>query len=78
MDGAPSNYGFNSYAAGTKRYGAGRDMPNIGPSDPLGYKERDLRTRARNNAILRRLQALQSGNTMSANYLRSPSSAGFP
>lgn len=52
----------NPYAAGKKRYGvSGRDAPNIGPSDPTGYKERDAKAGARRNAVLRRLKAQQKG-----------------
>lgn len=62
--------GFNPFSAGAKRYG-GLSSPTMGPVDPLGYKERDLRTQARRNAILRRLKAQQSSNYMSSNNLRS-------
>lgn len=53
------------YAAGDKIYGGGRDAPNIGPVDPTGYRQRDLKYQARRSAMLRRLQAVQSGNYMS-------------
>lgn len=69
MAAVPSNYDFQPYGAGAKRYGAGRDAPNIGPSDPMGYKERELRSRARSNAIMRRLKATQAGNYMSPGFL---------
>lgn len=57
---ATSNYrgvakaggGFSSYAAGSKTYGGGRSMPTLGPVDPLGYRERDLKLKARRNALL--------------------------
>jgi hypothetical protein len=61
---------FNPYSAGNKIYGGGRSFPTMGKVDPLGYKERDLATKARRNALLRRLQAMQSGRYMSADYLR--------
>ncbi len=64
-----SNYGFNSYAAGNKLYGSGRTNPTMGPVDPLGYNERDRINRAKQNAIIMRLKAMQSGNYMSAPYL---------
>jgi hypothetical protein len=67
--------GFNSYAAGSKVYGGGRSAPNIGPvSDTMGYRERDLKykTRQRNNAILRRLQARQKGDFGSSANLSAP------
>lgn len=63
---------FNPYAAGAKVYGAGRLNPTSGPVDKLGYRERDLATAARRNAILRRLKAMQTKNYMSADYLRNP------
>lgn len=53
------------YAAGNKIYGGGRDAPNIGPVDPMGHTERDLKYQARRDAMLRRLQAMKSGNYMS-------------
>lgn len=67
--------GYNAYAAGSKVYNGGSSAPNIGPvSDTMGYKERDLKykTRQRNNAILRRLQARQKGNYMSSANLSAP------
>lgn len=46
--------GFNGYAAGVKRYGAGRRGPNQGAAkDKTGYGERDRRNEARKNALLR-------------------------
>ncbi len=53
---------FLPYAAGDKIYGGGRDAPNLGPVDPTGHRERDLKYQARRSAILRRLKAAQSGN----------------
>lgn len=62
---------FQRYAAGKKRYGAGRTAPNIGPvADKLGYRQRDNRLRTKRNAILRRMKAKQRGAFASANYLR--------
>lgn len=59
----------NPYAAGNKRYGvSGRDAPNIGPSDPTGYKERDAKAGATRNAVLRRLKAKQRGRYASQDY----------
>lgn len=61
----PGFTSFNPYAAGAKRYGAGRSMPNIGPTQgQLGYAERDNKAKARKNAVLRRLKAQQSGSPM--------------
>lgn len=62
-------YDFNAYAAGNKVYGGGRSMPTIGPVDKLGYRERDLKTRARRNAMLRRLKASSKKKYMSSDYL---------
>jgi len=56
---------FLPYSAGDKVYGGGRDAPNLGPVDPLGYRERDLKYQARRTAMQRRLKALKEGNYMS-------------
>jgi hypothetical protein len=61
--------GFNPFAAGNKQYGL-RGAPNIGPVDPLGYRERELTSKARRNAILRKLKAQQKQNFMSSDALR--------
>lgn len=53
---------FNRYAAGAKRYGLLRDAPNIGPVDPVGYRERDLKAQARKSAVQRRLKAMKDGS----------------
>jgi hypothetical protein len=53
------------YAAGNKIYGAGRTAPNLGPVDPTGYRERDLKYKARRAAMLRRLKAMKEGAFMS-------------
>lgn len=53
---------FLPYSAGRKIYGGGRDAPNLGPVDPTGHNERDLKYQARRSAMLRRLKAVQSGN----------------
>lgn len=63
-------YEFNPYAVGNKIYGGGRSFPTSGAVDPLGYKERDLQTKSRRDALLRRMRAQQSGNYLSADYLR--------
>lgn len=62
--------GINPYSAGEKIYGGGRYFPTSGPVDKTGYRERDLRTQARRNAILRRLKAQQSGNYGSPDAMR--------
>lgn len=61
---------FLPYAAGDKIYGGGRDAPNIGPVDPMGYKERDGKYAARRAAMLRRLKSTQNGNFASADANR--------
>jgi hypothetical protein len=53
---------FLPYAAGNKIYGGGSDAPNLGPVNPMGYRERDLKYQARRDAILRKMKATQSGN----------------
>lgn len=58
------------YAVGNRIYGGGRSFPNIGPSDKLGYRERDKKAAARRSAILRRMQAQQHGRYMSSDSLR--------
>lgn len=66
------SYDYNSYAVGNKIYGGGRSFPNIGPSDKLGYRERDLTHRARRNALLRRLKAGNKQQFMSSAWLGGP------
>lgn len=60
---------FNSYAAGNKVFGGGRSMPTLGPVDPTGYRERDLKLKARRNAVLRRLKANKNKKFMSSDWL---------
>lgn len=61
---------MNPYAAGNKVYNGTRSNPTMGPVDPLGYKERDAKTKLRRNALLRRLKAQQYGNYSSPDSLR--------
>jgi hypothetical protein len=64
--------GFQSYAAGTKKYGAGRSMPNIGNVSGTGlqgYAERDQKAKSRKQAIMRRLKAQSQGNPNSSSIL---------
>lgn len=58
------------YLVGNRVYGGGRPFPNIGPSDPMGYRERDLATKARRSAVLRRMKANRGKSYMSADSLR--------
>lgn len=53
---------FLPYAAGNKIYGGGRDAPNLGPVDPTGHRERDLKYQARRSAVQRRLKAIKNGD----------------
>ncbi|MGS2592247.1 hypothetical protein [Streptomyces hebeiensis] len=67
---APGMKAFNPYAAGNKRYGGGRSMPNLGPvANPQGYAERDNRAQARKNAILRRMKGANTGNPMNSSVM---------
>lgn len=72
QSGINPSQGFNSYAAGDKRYGfSGRRGPNTGMAlDKRGYAERDRRAEIRRNLLLRRLQAGQAGKPMSADFTR--------
>jgi len=62
--------GIAPYAVGNKIYGGGRSFPTSGPVDKMGYRERDAKASARRDAVLRRLQAKQSGKYASADALR--------
>lgn len=65
-----SNKQYMPFLVGNKTYGGGRSFPNIGPSDPTGYRERDLKHKARREAIERRLKALKNKNYMSSDVQR--------
>lgn len=69
---AKAGGGFEANAAGNKVYGSGRSMPTIGPVDPTGYAERDRKTKARRNAMLAQIQAMQGQNSFSAQNLGGP------
>lgn len=58
------------YSVGNRVYGGNRMFPTSGPVDPSGYRERDLVSQARRNAILRRMKARQAGNYASADAQR--------
>lgn len=70
----PAGGGFNPYAAGAKRYGlSGSRTATQGPVSAEGmdgYGQRDRLQNARKSAVLGRMQAAQSGNYMSPDYLR--------
>lgn len=67
-----SQQGFNSYAAGDKRYGLSqRRGPNTGMSlDRSGYAKRDQKIEARRQSMLEKMQAMLSGNYASADAQR--------
>lgn len=54
------------FAVGPRIFGGGRMFPTMGPVDKMGYRERDLKHKARRQAMLNRLKAQQSGNFMSS------------
>lgn len=58
------------YAVGNRVYGGGMPQPTLGPVDRMGYKERDLQTKARRDAILRRMKANNTDNFASADAQR--------
>jgi len=64
--------GFNPYAAGAKQYGPnGGTQATVGPvsaEGQRGYQQRDQEQRARQQAVLQRMQAAQQGNYMSPAY----------
>jgi len=66
-------YDFNQYAAGAKIYNGGSNSPHQGMMlDPLGYKTRDAITKARRNAMLRRLKAGDKKDYMNSSWLGGP------
>ena len=65
----------SSYAAGSKTYRGVSSAPNYGPVNGReGYAERDLKykTRKKNTALLRRIQARQKRRYISADNLSAP------
>lgn len=58
------------YLVGNRVYGGGMPQPTVGPVDRMGYRERDLQTAARRDAILRRLKANNAGDYFSADSQR--------
>ena len=61
---------FSPYAAGRKIYGAVGSSPNMGPVDKTGYAGRDRRLAARRNAVLQKMQGMNSGAFGSPDVLR--------
>lgn len=58
------------YSVGNRVYSGARSHPTSGPVDKMGYRERDAKASARRSAILRRMKAMQSGKSASADALR--------
>jgi hypothetical protein len=59
------------YLVGNRVYNGYSNAPNVGPvADKTGYRERDLKHKARRNAILRRLKAKNKGNYASPDSIR--------
>lgn len=69
---ASNDQSFQPYAAGKKTYGGGRSAPNVGPSDKLGYAERDNKASGMRNALLRRMKAQQKGKMFSSAAMTPP------
>lgn len=64
------DYTFNAYAAGNKVYNGFRSSPHFGGGlDRMGYKERDRATKAKRNALLRRMKKNNAGKFMSSDWL---------
>jgi hypothetical protein len=66
----PRPYSIEQFGAGRKVYRGGSTSPHSGGGlDPIGYKERDARTRMRRNSLLRRMKAANTQNYMNENWL---------
>lgn len=65
-----SQQNVSPYAVGNKIYGGGRSFPNIGPVDKLGYRERDAASKARRDAIMRRMKANMNAKYSSSDSMR--------
>lgn len=61
---------FNPYAAGAKIYSNMTMSPTSGAVDKTGYADRDRRIKAKKNAVLGKLQAMNTGAYASPNVLR--------
>jgi hypothetical protein len=63
--------GFNSYAAGVKRYGPNASSAaTSGPVDPSGYIDREARNRLKKQVYLKWIQDNTKGAYGSANAMR--------
>jgi hypothetical protein len=63
-------YAFNPYAAGAKTYNAVSSSPNMGPVDKTGYAERDMKKKARKQALLQSMKKQAVGAYASPDVLR--------
>jgi len=63
-------YAFNPYAAGAKTYGAVSGSPNLGPVDKTGYAARDLKAKARKQAVMQAMKAKAVGSYADPSILR--------
>lgn len=69
--------GASKYGVGARRYGpAASSAPNVGPSNPAGYMDRDAKAKALRDAMLRRMQAGQKGEFASPAY-QNPAARGY-
>jgi hypothetical protein len=63
---------YTPYAAGRKMYSTAGGAPNGATQTPqaaAGYNARDMKARAKRNAMLRYMQKGQAGNYASSDYL---------
>lgn len=61
---------FNPFAAGARMYGSGRMNPTMGPVDKTGYAERDMKRKAKINALRAKTKAMSTGNYASPDFMR--------
>lgn len=64
------NYEFNPYAAGAKIYNQVSSSPTRGAVDKTGYAARDRKLKAKRNAVLAKMQAMNSGAYANSNVQR--------
>ena len=64
------NSGFNPFAAGARVYGSGRLNPTMGPVDRTGYAERDMKRKAKLNALRAKTKAGTAGNYAGPDFMR--------
>jgi hypothetical protein len=64
------NLEFNPYAAGAKTYNGVASSPTRGAVDKTGYAERDRKLKAKRNAVLAKMKAMNAGAYASPNVQR--------